>query len=554
MHLTSRQSGVILAILIIASVLLNSFGMMSDVENSRVPTETEQINFALKFGGGDFNPHHFIHPPFFAYILFLFYGIAFMIGKFLGVFSGTEAYKVLYFTQPWFFYIIARIVIIGMAAFGIFMTYAIGKKISSKETGILACVLLIFFPSFVVGAHYATGDLPLFFIGLIAFYFIIRVLEKGRLRDYILSGFLIGLAVATKYNGGLLIAPFIAACILSGRNIPSEIGKLLAGLFFILLGFFTGCPFALLDWPMFYKEIVKQFGIMKSLTYQFASWRVDKPGWIYIWTNTLPFSLGILFTILFFISAIYNIFSKNKKMLLVVVLLISYILYTGRWNAIKPRYYLFLFPFIAISVAFFFQAIKNKGIFKKFNFGLVIILLLIPNIMDIWKFEASIADKPISVLAKDWIEKNVPGNSKIAMSDCITIIPSEDSIDFQLEEMKKKGYGQGARLSNIKKYLYLFPKKYNIYILPLPWMENYDPEDFDFNGLVKNGYKYFVISNEFTEYLLYPEKYAEQNKFLKNMQAKCALIKQFRASRSLIEPEFLGENEYILIYELISGR
>jgi hypothetical protein len=524
--------------------------MTHDLLSSRMATETEQIGLALKFGTGNLNPYHFLHPPFFSYILFFFYVMAFLVGRLAGVFSGLEDFHIFYYTDTDFYYLVARILILAISVLIIIYSYLLAKKIFSKNTGILTVLFLVFCPEFVRSSHYATGDIPLMLLAVISFFFIIKVFLRGNLSEYILGGLFIGLAIATKYNGGMLIVPFITASLISGRKIKPEIFKILAGMFFILIGFFVGCPYAFIDYKTFTSQLVEQFRRMNSEDYLFASNKADKPGWAYIWTDVFPFTIGWPIVLLFFISVMYGIVKKNKKIYLILVFLMSYLLYTMRWTIIRPRYYLLLLPFMFMLVSDFILWINDRlGLSKKPIIGLLLLLAIIfPNLIDIVNFEKVVSDTPVNIKVKHWVEKNIERDAKIAVSDFIPLVPNKASIEEQLAEIKRKGYGEGLRLKDLMDYLYLFEKQYHVYALPLPWMENYDPEDFDFHRLIDEGVEYFVITEEFGEYLKNPAKYDRQIDFLNNVKENCGLIKHFSAKNVKLEPEYKSENIEINIY------
>lgn len=521
------------------------YGVNSDLSCSRMSTETEQVNFALKFGTGDFNPHRFAHPPFFSYVLFFFYGLSFVIGKVIGVFRNVLDFQIFYYKNPWFFCLVSRLLVAFISILSLIMTYLIAKRMFSKRVGFFACALLASFPSFIRLAHYGTGDMPLLFISLLAFYFIVSTLTRGKTIDYLLSGLFIGLAVGTKYNGGILVLPFVLAVFLSKDSKNMKARKLLTGLGFMIIGFFISCPFAFFDYKTFFSHLFELFSRMKSESYNFASWKADKPGWIYVWSDTFPFGIGFFTTILFAISIFKGLYSKNKKLYLILLTLVFFLAYTGRWSLIKPRYYLFLFPFIAMLIADF---LLYPGRFRRSILVLVSILIFGTNVLDILRFESSVSVTPVNIMAKEWTEDNISEDSSITISDGIPLTPNKASIDLQLDEIAAKGYGEGIYLKTLRGNLDLFPRKYFLKKLPLPWMEDYDPEDFDFHALRRSGIKYFIITHEFTEYLLDPGKYGVQADFFKDLSKSCKLIKQFRNRRPLIEPEYTGEYEYALIY------
>ena len=55
------------------------------------------VNHALAYGTGDFHPHFFKIPPLVSYLLFLFYGLSYLVGKGIGLFQNVGDFELLFF-------------------------------------------------------------------------------------------------------------------------------------------------------------------------------------------------------------------------------------------------------------------------------------------------------------------------------------------------------------------------------------------------------------------------------------------------------------------------
>ena len=100
--------------------------------------------YALNMGSGDLNPHRFQHPSLYFYICF-FADVIFILWNLLtGVFKTLQDAWVLYRTNPTAYYLVGRIMTATFGALTIPLTYRIGEKIFSRQTGLLAAFFLTF--------------------------------------------------------------------------------------------------------------------------------------------------------------------------------------------------------------------------------------------------------------------------------------------------------------------------------------------------------------------------------------------------------------------------
>ena len=542
---------------LVIALIFASFGISADLADSRVSTEKEQIAFALKFGSGDLNPHHFLHPAFLSYVLFGFYGAFFTIGKLLGTFPSVTAFERLYFSDPSIFFLIARIFVLVLLLVAIFVTYKIAHKTFNRRTALIASCFMVFSPVVIKWSHYASADIPLMCISLLTFIFCLRIFQKGLVRDYCICGLLIGLSVATKYNGAPLIAPFLVAhfCCSANERWPQRIfsPKLIKGVCFIVFGFFIGAPFSFLDYQTFLSELSRGWARSTSGEYNFSTWQTDKPGWIYILTNTIPFGLTIPIAIVTLLGLGHACWRRKQVDYLFLSFIALAYLMAGNSIFLKPRHFLLIFPFMFILGARAITEIaENISPVKKTQHLLIAVtsmLLVVPAAINIIKFDYRIAQPHVGLEAKEWIEENIPSNTKIASFNGLPLKANRDSLERQLKEIQEKNLGQGIEIQKHIQHNDIFDVTYDLTILPVPWNETYDREDFDFDNHIREGIKYFIFTKELEEYLSDSQTYKLQVAYYNAVREHCLLIKEFRKLSVELEPGHLGDQDYIQIYK-----
>ena len=70
----------------------------------------------------------------------------------------------------------------------------------------------------VQNSHFATNDVPLTFLVLLALTLMVEIVERGRPAAYAAAGAAIGLAVATKFSALPLLLPLAVAAAMRARS------------------------------------------------------------------------------------------------------------------------------------------------------------------------------------------------------------------------------------------------------------------------------------------------------------------------------------------------
>ncbi len=336
--------------------------------------------------------------------------------------------------------LIGRFISAFVSSLTIPLVYITGKKMFSKKVGIIASVLVAFSPSLIQTAHFAvTESLLTFFIVLILLSSL--NLKQSSLKNYIKSGFLLGVSIAAKTAALSFLVTPVAACILWTKKKTFWKRSLL---FLVLLGtailvFTIFSPYTFLDWEKFTESMKYESGVVTG--------KLPVP-YTLQFTNTFPylFQLKNLLwqfgpaAILGILGIIWLVFvlidKKEKKMIVFLVFPVTYFLYVGSWHTKFIRYMVPLLPFIGISAAYFLSKIQSLS----FKLGrLLIFVIIFSNVVWGLAFFSIYLRPQTRIVASEWIYQNIPSGSKIYTEhwdDGLPVnLPKSNRGKYEIEEL-----------------------------------------------------------------------------------------------------------------------
>ena len=95
----------------------------------------------------------------------------------------------------------SRLIQVGLFLGTIGVSFRIIERSSGRTAARIIALIIATSSGFIVQTHFLTVDIPVTFWMLTAFLFAQSIGIKGRIRDYVFAGLLVGVATATKYNG-----------------------------------------------------------------------------------------------------------------------------------------------------------------------------------------------------------------------------------------------------------------------------------------------------------------------------------------------------------------
>jgi len=406
-QLSQKQVCLMLAGILLLSIIIRVWGITFGLPDIHHGDEHEVVNHAVRFGSGDLNPHRFQYGSLFQYILFFFYGLFFLIGYAFGLFSSVNQFALYFIQDPTVFYLIARSfsAVLGTATVG--LVYLIGKHIKSEEVGLVAALFLACSYEHVVHSHYCTVDIALTFLCTLAVYQCLMLFQSNSYRRYLLAGFSIGLALATKFNGALFIITLISAHFLKRRNetILSMIfsRKLWLGIAAIFIGHFIACPFFYIDMKLALGEATE----LRAL-HAYSGFSLLK----YL-KQLVQHYLGIPLGALCLLGFIQSVISGNRRIMVLVITCTTVICFASLHRYVESKYIVYLFPILAVFGAHLFSVCFGS-MKRKYSYMIVLIVLLHPIYL-IMDWDIQLSQKGLNKQAKEWIEENIPVNAKILL-------------------------------------------------------------------------------------------------------------------------------------------
>ncbi len=323
-------------------------------------------------------------------------------------------------------YLVGRLLMILFSLGSIYLIYLIGLETYGLFSAFFMSFLLTIAPLHVFNSIYVRPDIMMMFFGVLSIYFGIKILKTQEFRYYILCCASIGFATGAKLSGAVYgIIPLIAH-LLSDKDLKNKIKdiKLYIIPVLCLIFFLLSSPYVIIDFnrtPDSFLSYLKQNISLSQGSMDLGQVILLGYGPLSYIKHYLRYGLGSCIVVLSLVGTvlmIYNIVrNKNKFDLL---LLSSGIIILFVISATKNQTVWYTFPVIPFIVIYSARGIdiifKSKN---KISFLIGILLIITLSVYTTvymfsgWKLYYS---KNVREECSNWIEKNVPQKSKIAIA------------------------------------------------------------------------------------------------------------------------------------------
>jgi hypothetical protein len=377
---------------------------------------------AIGLFGHGWNPHYFVNPPAYTYLLH---------GVFAAWFGGRAGVSETYARDPTEVYLVARITAAACGTVAVWLLYLTGARLfADRRVGLLAAALLgvAFLPVFY--SHLGLNDVPTLAPICLSLYGAAGVVRYGRLRDYVTGGVGLGLACATKYTGGIAIVPLVAAAgawffvrpeVDRGRmRAAAARGIVLAGLC-AAAGFLAANPYALLDHASFIDGLNHQSTVADDALGKLGVTENNGLAY-YLWT--LTWGLGWIPAVAAALGVVLLAQDSRRLAAVLVPAPVLFLLFMGTQTRYFGRWLMPVFPMICLLAAYALVRValavgRRHPVLRPTMLAIAAVLLCGQGLIASLHSGQVLSRDDTRNLARAWFVAHVPPKTKIVVEPVV---------------------------------------------------------------------------------------------------------------------------------------
>ena len=320
----------------------------------------------------------------------------------------------------------------------VYMLFILGRKLFNRTIGFLAAGLLAITVTAIQHSHFYRPEPFIVLFVLASLWSMLRVVERGRLRDSALLGLFVGLTFAVKLSVLPLLAPLAVGFGIrlfrspQGTTARPSLGKLcrvaleaaLAGTVTVVVFLITE-PYALIDLPTLIDNLGWEAGIaQKAGDVPYTIQYIGTIRYWYDFQQSVVWSMGLPLGLVAW-GGLFFTLSRLKRLTIGEVLILAWVipsfLIVGSFEVKFTRY---VFPIIAFLIlmgshlmVWSINRMKEwRPRLRPWAMGAVVFVIAATAFYAL-AFEGIYSRPHSAVQASDWIFDNLPRNSRILMDN-----------------------------------------------------------------------------------------------------------------------------------------
>ncbi|MEI7889618.1 MAG: glycosyltransferase family 39 protein [Actinomycetes bacterium] len=384
------------------------------------------VTRAIRMVDGGLNPHWFVNPPGFTYLLAL--GFKVLSG-------GGRGFAEVYARNPEPVWILARTISALLGTLAVGLVYATGAKLFDRRAGLFAAGALAvgFLPVFY--GHLALNDSALLVPMTLALFGAAGILNGGGRRDYLIAGVGLGLTCGIKYTGGVVLVAIICAAWQDkewrARGLSTVVG--VAALMFVIIN-----PYSLLDFAAFSRDLGRQSEASSG------PGKLGQTG-----TGGVLYYLGVQLWGLGWGPALLSVFGavqlsredfRRARVLLLAPA--AYVLFMGLHTRWFGRWGLPIMPFTCLLAGWAASRLVGRAQNHSRQVGIAVTTLLVAlvglqGVMASIHLDTVLSQPDTRASARTWMLDNIPKGSKVVIEP--GVVPQAWTRDLSRAQVGIKG-------------------------------------------------------------------------------------------------------------------
>ncbi len=239
----------VLFLVLAVALGLRLFGLRYGLPFVYNPDEVAIMSRALAFAKGDLNPHNFLYPTLYFYVLFVWEGLTAVLAVGSHAVASFGAFQREFFLDPTRVFVAGRLLTALLGTATVAATFALARRVAGPIAGVAAAAVVAVSPLHVRDSHYVKHDVPVTLLVVLAYLACARIpSDGGRSRKTLLAAAVItGLAFSTHYYAIFLALP-LAWSAARGAASAAEAAKRIALAGAVCAAVFFVCsPFILVE-------------------------------------------------------------------------------------------------------------------------------------------------------------------------------------------------------------------------------------------------------------------------------------------------------------------
>ncbi len=332
----------------------------------------------------------------------------------------------------------------------IYIVYLLTRRLYTTRAALFASALFAVLMYSVIISHYETTDATATFFMTLFYMSLIPLIRRphdadsslaqsplslsGKLRinkTLLFIALVFVLSTFTKWSGLTLLYPLVAALALHFGFIDDlkqkkiSISKVKSAAKVLAIIFIFAGILSVMIWPAWPFRFMEILGWIKydSLVHRtghFGLFPTAGKGVLDFQLSTFPIlrvSVGIAFTILAFFSMAFLFFRRRKEDLLIASSALVYLLFIGMYPVRLNRYYVLIFPLLAIMSGEFLDTLvqHKQKLIKAAGWGTFAVVFIMSLSLSV-AHVSILVNEDVRVTAGDWIDENIPPGSSIMIA------------------------------------------------------------------------------------------------------------------------------------------